>query len=58
VAKNRKKSFETLTTGYDFDKMEIPVSANPSADLYDMSRAGYDQGYTQQEVDGRSINNQ
>ena len=43
------------TSGYDYDgKMEIPVSANASGDLYDMSRAGYDQGYTQQEVDGKA----
>ena len=45
------------SSGYDFDgsKMEMPVSANASADLYDMSRAAYDQGYTQQEVDGRLL---
>ena len=42
-------------SGYDFNnpsKMEMPVAANTSGDLYDMNRAGYDQGYTQQEVEG------
>ena len=35
-------------------KMEMPLSANTSGgDLYDMNRAGYDQGYTQQEVEGK-----
>ena len=44
------------TSGYNYDgKMEMPVSANASGDLYDMSRAGYDQGYTQQEVDGNLL---
>ena len=42
-------------SGYELQcKMEMPVSANTSGDLYDMNRAGYDQGYTQQEVDGKS----
>ena len=36
--------------------MEMPVSANTSGgDLYDMNRAGYDQGYTQQEVEGEHL---
>jgi hypothetical protein len=42
-------------SGYEFNnpsKMEMPVTANTSGDLYDMNRAGYDQGYTQQEVEG------
>ena len=46
----------SLYSGYNnFDsKMEMPVVANTSAnDLYDMNRAGYDQGYTQQEVEGK-----
>jgi len=44
------------SSGYEFQgKMEIPVSANTSGDLYDMNRAGYDQGYTQQEVDGNLL---
>ena len=43
-------------SGFGFDpKMEIPVAANTSGDLYDMNRAGYDQGYTQQEVEGKEI---
>jgi len=42
-------------SGYDYNnpsKMEMPVTANTSGDLYDLNRAGYDQGYTQQEVEG------
>ena len=43
-------------SGFGFDpKMEIPVAANTSGDLYDINRAGYDQGYTQQEVEGKQI---
>jgi hypothetical protein len=41
-------------SGYDYNaKMEIPVSGSAGGDLYDMNRAGYDQGYTQQEVEGK-----
>jgi hypothetical protein len=43
-------------SSFGFDpKMEIPVAANTSGDLYDMNRAGYDQGYTQQEVEGKQM---